>query len=138
VVGAGFVADGLLAPRRMVFKPGAGANEKSGEKPSAISLAPPDEGAGPTAGPTAAAAGFGFLAKKNGDGAPRNARVARVGIGSIAMPALAPRLRAAPTRGRPKGVASRVASRAPPRPRGMRSAGAMKGFSAPRGAARVA
>ena len=143
VAGAGLVADGLLAPRRMVFKPGAGVVEPSGtgEKGGvglAISVAPPDEGAGPTAGPTAATAGFGFLAKKNGDGAPRNARVARVGIGSIAMPALAPRLRAAPTRGRPKGVASRVASRAPPRPRGMRSAGAMEGFSAPRGAARVA
>jgi predicted permease len=127
VVGAGFVADGLLAPRRMVFKPGAGADEKSGEKPLAISLAPPDEGAGPAAGPTAAAAGFGSRARKN-----KNVygNVSRGGIGGIGMPAIAPRLRVAPTRGRPNGVASRVASRAPSRPRGA-TGGGVGGFASP-------
>lgn len=104
-----------------------GAGEKSGEKPLAISLAPPDEGSGPTAGPTAAAAGFGFgsRARKN-----KNVYVSRGGIGGIGMPALAPRLRVAPSRGRPNGIASRVASRAPLRPRGA-TGGGVGGFASP-------
>ena len=144
--GAGIVADGLLAPRRMVFRPGAapaaagdgGGGEKGGGGVT-ISVAPPDEGAGPTAGPTAAAAGSGFLAGKNKQSALRNAsrHASRGGIGDIATPVLAPRLRVAPTRRRSIGVALRVASRvascvasrAPPQPRGASSTRGIGGFA---------
>ena len=154
--GAGIVADGLLAPRRMVLRPGAGSAPAAaetvgvGEKGGggvAISAAPPDDGAGPTAGPAAVAAGRRFLPGKNNRRAPRDAYASRGGIGGIATPALAPRLRVAPARGKSKGVtsrvASRVASRAPPRPRGASSTGGIEGFaprrvSASRIGARVA
>ena len=83
VLGISVVADRAFAPTRMVFKPktGEAGRGKDAKDLMEISLAPPDDGAGPTTGPAASSA-----AAKRGEksfGGYRNKRPTRLGINSL-------------------------------------------------------